>query len=205
MSIDGSRITRFFCTLVAVLTLSAGCGDEEADNVGELQLILPAPPQDFDQQEVVAGTGATIDDSRLNRDETHLWCEPVEGVDVVRLLIGDVWATGAGAGVILEFEADAFEPGEQIRLPSAQDFMLFVVDVHDDVLVPEEYSSTEEESSGSITLETIPCGDGGDELALVAEGAIGAETNPGYRAALSIVGRLSATAGDRPSPSVFDN
>lgn len=159
----------------------------------DLTLVLPAPPDDPDAAGV---PGETVDPARLNTDEYALWCDRSSGATVAMLTVGDVWQTGEGSGVVAEVDPLQFMSGDEEELPSAFDMLvLFAVDAHDDDTVPQEFSSVEEESSGTVVVGGVPCVGMGDELILSIDARLGAETDPGYTATMSMTGtiRISVT------------
>ena len=167
----------------------------------DLAIVLPAPPDDLDVSEPVYVPGEPLDPTRLDTTQRWLWCDESQGAPVARLAVGDVWLAGEGVGVSVQVNVLTLTAGTEVELPSDfDDLSFFFVDTtQDDPLVPREYGSNEEESSGTLTLDALPCRGEGDVLAVSIDGAIGAETNPGYIAAATVNGRVQMTVTGPPA------
>ncbi len=166
----------------------------------DLSIVFPAPPADLDVADPVGVPGEPLDPARLDTDQRWLWCDEAEGLPVARLAVGDVWLAGEGVGISVQVNVLSFAAGAEVPLPSVfGELTFFVVDTTEDPLVPSEYSSNEEESSGAVTFEAMPCRGEGDVLALTVDGALGAETDPGYRAAAQVSGTMRMTVTGPPA------
>jgi len=179
-------------------------GSDAASAVFDLNFVLPGLPEDVDAPQPVASVGEPVDPARLNTDEIWLWCEDRGDATFGTAILGDIWKTEQGAGVLIQINA-ALLPGTY-ELPSPQDeLVLFLVDLHGDPDLATEYSSSEEESWGSVTIESVPCGDDNADLAFTVDGAIGAETNPGFISATEVTGSLRiAETGEPPDWPWFE-
>lgn len=196
---DGDETASSVETTAPVETATDADADADGTPLPErfdLTFTLPAPPDDLDVPEPVFVPGETVDPARINTDAQWLWCDETEGTPIVTLAIGDVWQTGEGAGVAIEINPLSVGGGNDLALPTLpSDVVVFFLDIHDIVGLPQEYSSVQEESFGTITVDAVPCVGQGDVLDLTIDGALGAETNPGFISATLIEGgvRLGVT------------
>ena len=124
----------------------------------DLTFTLPAPPDDLDVPQPVFVPGEVVDPTRFEATSRWLWCDETEGTPIVTLAVGDVWQTGEGAGVIIEINPLSIGGGNDLELPTLpSDVVVFFVDVHDIAGLPQEYSSVQEESFGTVTVDAVPC------------------------------------------------
>lgn len=177
-------------------------GEATANGI-DLEFVLPGFPDDPNVPEPVASRGETVDPDHLNTDAIWLWCGGQSSEALATLIAGDIWQTFEGAGFIVEVSS-TIEIGEVYELPrSTYDFVVFLVDLHGIEGIPEEYSSAEEESYGTVVFESLPCSADSNELAFTINGALGAETNPGFTSAVTVDGTLRVAETGEPPEDFF--
>ncbi len=159
---------------------------------------LPGLPDDPTATQPVASEGNPVDLARLNTNETWLWCDDRDGNGLfATAIVGDIWKTNEGAGVLMGVSSE-LAPGTYPLPSSAEEFVVFLVDMHGEAGIPTEYSSNEQESFGEVTIESVPCGEGGDTLSFTIDGGLGAETNPGFAAAVRVAGEVEIVQNGQP-------
>jgi len=53
--------------------------------------------------------------------------------------------------------------------------------------------------------QALPCGDNGNELAFTVQGALGAETNPGFSSAVTMSGSVRVSETGTPPDDVIED
>ena len=197
------RLRDYSALFVLLLTLAA-CGNsatataDSDDPLYALDFVLPGFPDDIDEPFPVASVGEPVDPARLNSDAAWLWCQDREdGLAYTTAVVGDAPNTLEGTGIVIQIRSD-LAPGVYDLSAPQEDFVFFVIDFHGDPQIPEEYSSTTDQTSGTITIESNSCGGSDSELSFSVDGALGAERSPGFDAAIAVGGEFRVGETDPP-------